>query len=122
MDADTNTRDNLVRELDRVAFVDKNNISDQPLLANGVFTGQWSYVAHYNTVKILLSSDTTGTLYVEHAYSKDAPLYIDTVPFTGMVVPNISKLYSQWYRLVYINGGTNQTTMTISAIVCVYER
>lgn len=123
-----NRNDKLLKRLGKVAFIDNSNSTTTPLAANGVFTGEWTHALHYNTVKVAIKSDQTGTLVFQQSTQRNddvenlmqnANLIVYAAPGTGSLAS--SKLYLPWFRIIYTNDAVAQTYLTISAIPKAFE-
>lgn len=88
----------------------KNNMTDIPLGASGIWSGDYENVLDYAEVSFMVTSDTSGTLFVDMSIDKT---HIDQT-ITYPVVSNKTEIHSfavisKYVRLRFINGSTSQT-------------
>lgn len=98
--------------------VDSSNSTTTPLSAAGVFTGTGVDVLDYSAITILVGSDVAGSLKVQ--YSSDNSTWMDGETYTidaGAEKFFTPPVQSAYYRLVYTNGGSDQTTFFIHAVL-----
>jgi len=98
--------------------IDPDNTTTTPLLANDTFTGTGVNVLAYPGIGILVGSDKAGTLLIQ--YSPDGSDWHDGESYD--VLAGAEKFFSPprqsaWYRVVYTNGGDDQTTFFIHPIL-----
>ena len=103
------------------SIVDDNNSTIAPLLADEVFTGTATEVLHYASIALLIHADVAsaeGGLVVQ--FSSDASDWHDGEAYT--IPANSTKFFTppvqaRYYRVVYTNGGTDQSEFHIHVIL-----
>lgn len=106
--------------------VDAGNSSTSTLTSGSTFTGTGKSTLGFTSVEVLVYSDqSSATGGVQIQFSSDNTNYDDASTFTftaGNSAPNAGQVYiipvrAQYYRVVYINGGTGQTAFRLSSIL-----
>lgn len=106
--------------------VDSGNSSTSTLTANSTFTGTGVSTLGYTFVQVYVFSDQSSAangLKIE--FSSDNTNWNDSSLFTftaGSAAPNDGQIFGapargQYVRLVYTNGGTNQTTFRLQTLL-----
>jgi hypothetical protein len=104
--------------------VDSGNSSTATLIANSTFTGTGLSTLGYSFIQLYVFSDQSSAANgVKIEFSSDNTNWNDssTSTFTaGGTAPNDGQIFgaparAQYYRIVYTNGGTNQTTFRLQA-------
>ena len=106
--------------------VDTGNSSTSTLTANSTFTGTWVEVLEFAhiTVQVRASHDSaTDGLSIQ--WSSDGSNIDDTDTFK--VVANTGKIFTfgpqaRYMRIVYTNGGTNQTSFRLQTILKLHSQ
>lgn len=119
--------------MEQEAAIDVGNSTTTPLEAGATYTGTWGKTARYGpvaagafshdksfgsvTVTVFASHDSAANgLAVEQSpdgINADVADYLDVK--AGQAQTFIVNLVSQYYRLVYVNGGSNQDTFRLQA-------
>lgn len=100
-------------------FRDDNNSTRTALSADATFTGEWTYVAHHNSVMAACKADVAGTLYMEFG-STGSGSAESTLTYTipaGINQVHRLTVTRPWFRLRYTNGSTGQSTFDLQAMV-----
>jgi hypothetical protein len=98
--------------------VDSGNSTDTPLLADAVYTGTACNVLAYAGLTILVGSNVAGTLLVQ--YGPDGSDWHDGESYDILAGANkffTPPVQSAYYRIVYTNGDTDQTTFFIHSVL-----
>jgi hypothetical protein len=101
--------------------VDANNSTTTPLLANGVFTGTKTPILPYGVIQVMINSDQkSATNGLSFQFSSDGVNWEDN-EVTTFVDTTIGQGYAlaakgSYFRVVYTNGGTNQTYFRLQTI------
>jgi hypothetical protein len=103
-------------------IVDVANSSTAPLLANGVFTGPSTNVLSYAQVAVSIISDQeSATDGLQIQFSSDGVNWDHLHSATYTPHPSAALLqaqpHSKFYRIVYTNGGVNQTFFRLQSIL-----
>lgn len=93
------------------------NSTTTPLASGATFTGPWIDVQHFTTITTATLADVAGTLYMEFANTgnqanADSSLRYDIAGNTNEV--HALKRTRRYFRVRYVNNGTDQTTFEIS--------
>ena len=100
---------------------DANNTTTTPLAANAVFTGAATSVSNYASVEIGIYSDqssATNGLQVEWSPDGTNWDYVSAVSYTGGAGLSIPfPVQSNYFRLIYTNGGTLQTSFRLYVLL-----
>lgn len=103
-------------------LVDTGNSTTTPLTANATFTGTGRSTLNYSYIQLYLFSDQSSAANgIAIEFSSDNTNWNDASLFTftsGGIAPNTGQTYgapvrAQFYRIVYTNGGTNQTAFRL---------
>ncbi|HEX9060849.1 MAG TPA: hypothetical protein VF941_11775 [Clostridia bacterium] len=106
--------------------VDAGNSSTSTLTSGSTFTGTGKSTLGFTSIEVLVYSDqSSATGGVQIQFSSNNTNYDDASTFTftaGNAAPNAGQVYiipvrAQYYRVVYINGGTGQTAFRLSSIL-----
>jgi hypothetical protein len=110
------------RGLDTVSndgFISTANSSETVISGTESFTGTAEDVSRYSTISVFVDSDQNGTLKMQLSSdgtnwdrSKNVP--VDQAISTGSV--HTLEVVSQYFRIVYVNGGTDQTHFRLQTI------
>lgn len=105
--------------------IDTNNSSTTPLGSNGVFTGTGVDVTNYASISVYVTTDqssTTNGLQLQFSTDDtnwdlilDRPITI-TIPGTSNAFNFTSQVRGQYFRVVYNNSTTAQTTFRLQTI------
>lgn len=98
---------------------DTNNSTATPLLASGTFTGTGTFTAGYNTIILYIKSDVGSAAGgIEIHFSNDnvtyEMVYQDTYFSTGVYI-KVYTIIKRYYKVIYTNGSSNQTSFEISS-------
>jgi hypothetical protein len=102
--------------------VDSGNSSTTPLVANDTFTGAFTDILQYRSIQILIRSDQdSASGGVKFQWSSDG-ISVDLEEDLSYVGGAIGRGYNQsprgrFFRIVYTNGGTNQTVFRLQSIL-----
>ena len=103
------------------SIVDTNNTTTDSLLADEVFTGEATEILHFATIALLVYSDVaSATEGMAIQFSSDGSdwhvgeAYSILAGATKFFTPPTQSMY---YRIVYTNGGTDQTDFHIHAVL-----
>lgn len=93
------------------------NISSTPLNSAETFTGRWEDVSRFGQVTFSAKSDVSGTLYAD--FSSDASTAHSTLTYD--IAAGINEVHRltvtrSFFRLRYVNNGTNQSTFSLDCI------
>jgi hypothetical protein len=105
--------------------VDANNSTTTTLLANATYTGTSTSILNYSSVALMVYANVaSATNGVQIQFSEDNTNWDDSssFSFTPGTAPNQGQAYksparAQYYRVVYINGSTNQTTFRLQTVL-----
>jgi len=100
------------------ALVDTGNSTSTPLLAGGVFTGTANNILAWPSFTIMVVSDRAGTLQVQ--WGDDGTNWRITISQAiAASTPEhiVLQRRAKFYRVVYTNGGVNQTNFILQAIL-----
>jgi len=105
--------------------VDANNSTTTTLLANATYTGTSSSILNYSSIALMVYADVAAAANgVQIQFSEDNTNWDDSssFSFTPGTAPNQGQAYksparAQYYRVVYINGSTNQTTFRLQTLL-----
>lgn len=108
---------------DQSGVADPNNSSTTPLAGGGVFTGTFTEVLNFSEVQIQVQSNApagSAVLGFQIQNSQDGitalpPASSYTVGAAGAAVSITFKPVSRYYRVVYTNGATLQSTFRLQA-------
>lgn len=108
-----------------LGVVDSNNSTTTTLLANATYTGTSTSVLPYSSVSVILYSNVaSATQGLAIEFSMDGTNWDDssTFSFTPGTGVNQGQTYksparSQYYRIQYTNGATNQTTFRLQTVL-----
>lgn len=95
---------------------DSNNSTETPLLASDVFTGTATDTFGYKYYVATVHSDVVGTLKVQ--YSPNGTDWHDGEEYSvpaNVFKPYTPPIWDRYIRLIYTNGGTDQTTFHLHA-------
>jgi len=100
-----------------IGSVDSLNSSNTLLNANQTFTGSAVDVSSYPSCIVSCYASHAGTLYVE--FSTNGTNWDSSIVFN--IEANNNEVHrvsvsKQYYRIRYVNGGTNQTTFRLQSI------
>ena len=101
--------------------VDANNSTTTPLLADATFTGTATEILHFAAITILIHTDVVSAdngLVIQ--FSPDGTDWHDGEAYT--IPANSTKFFTppvqgRYYRVVYTNGGSDQTTLHIHTVL-----
>jgi hypothetical protein len=102
-------------------LADAGNSSDTPLLAGASFTGAAIDIKDYAAINVAVFSDVNAaTNGLRMEFSPDGVNWDHTHTFN--VIGNIGVSYAQaaelrYFRIVYVNGGTDQTVFRLTTIL-----
>lgn len=103
------------------SFIDENNSSTTPLLADAVFQGEATDVLHHSTIAVLVNTDADSAddgLVIEFSMNgtewHTGEMYTIFADTTKWFTPPTQAKY---YRITYTNGGTDQTVFHLHAVV-----
>jgi hypothetical protein len=97
------------------------NSTNTPLAANGVFTGAAVFVQDFAAIGVFAFANVgSATDGLKLQWSVDGVVWTETLAFT--LLPSIAGSYTvgpraAYFRLVFTNGGTAQTTLSIQTIL-----
>ncbi len=102
--------------------VDSGNSSASTLLADAVFTGTGIDILSHDIVTITLdASHDSATDGISFQFSTDNSNWDDVYPFTYTAADGARRFQfpvtAQYFRVVYTNGGTNQTHFRMQTIL-----
>lgn len=102
-------------------IIDPNNSTTTPLGISATYTGTSSDVSQYSTVTVTLdSSHDSAVDGMTFEFSTDDTNWDDVYVFTYTAVNGARRFQfpvtAQYFRIVYINGGTEQTTFRVQTI------
>ena len=106
--------------------VDPNNSTTTPLAANGVFTGTGTSALNAAAIEVIMYSNVASAASgVTVQFSMDNTNWDDSATYTftpGSVGPNqgqafITSARAEYYRVVYTNGSTLQTTFRLESVL-----
>lgn len=94
------------------------NSTITPLGAGGVFTGAWEDLNDYNGIRVTLFANVQGTFTIQ--FSHDALTVLEpedtyTVTAGNHKTSTFGKA-ARYFRVVYTNGGSAQTTFIVTTI------
>ncbi len=106
--------------------VSSDNSTGSPLLADAVFTGEWELITNFGVIVLSVTSNVASAvdgLEVQFSSNATAGGILSDDNFT--VAAGAKKTFSfqaaaKYYRVVYTNGGTNQTSFSLQAILKPY--
>lgn len=106
------------------SYVSSDNSTDVPLAGGATYTGTWEDVAGFSTISLsVFSSHVSASQGLQYQTSSDGVNVDDgdvfTIPATAA---GSAKVYSfgisaRYFRVVYTNGATPQTTFRLQTIV-----
>jgi len=97
------------------------NSTSTPLAANAVFTGTPVFVQDFAAIGVFVFANVGSAVDgIKLQWSVDGVLWTETLAFT--LLPSIAGSYTvgpraAWFRLVFTNGGTAQTTLQIQTLL-----
>lgn len=104
-----------------------SNSTQSVLNASAVYKGTWENVVNYSSVVCNSKSDVDGTLYIEFIYKDkgQVPAPEDTADksFSSLITGSEAEktvshnISHNWFRARYVNGGSNQSSFTLSSII-----
>ena len=106
--------------------VDPNNSTTTPLAANGVFTGTGTSCLNAAAIEVIMYSNVASAASgLSVQFSSDNINWDDSATYTftpGSVGPNqgqtfITSARAEYYRVVYTNGSTLQTTFRLESVL-----
>jgi hypothetical protein len=103
------------------SVADAGNSTDTPLAANGTFTGAAVFVQDYAAIGVHAFANVgSATDGLKMQWSTDGVLWSETLAFT--LLPSLPGSYTvgpraAYFRVVFTNGGTAQTTFHIQTIL-----
>jgi len=108
-----------------LGVVDSNNSTTTTLLANATYTGTSTSVLPYSSISVILYSNVaSATQGLAIEFSMDGTNWDDssTFSFTPGTGVNQGQTFksparSQYYRIQYTNGATNQTTFRLQTVL-----
>ena len=100
-------------------FVSTVNSTSSILTATSVFTGTSEDVSHYATITVFVDSDQDGSLAMQFSidgtnWDRAKTVAVDQTIGTGSV--HTLEVVSQYFRIVYTNGSTNQTHFRLQSL------
>jgi len=107
-----------VREWSKVSTL---NSTMETLDAGEVFTGEWEEILQYSVLLVGVKSDVTSAIDgLSIQFSPDGSNYVNSDEYT--IPANSGKTFSfqpcgRYFRVVYTNGGTEQTSFSIESIL-----
>ena len=91
------------------------SLTKTPILALAVYTSETLKVEQYNHVRVLLSSDQSGSLVISQSDDNVTFVVTSTTALTGGTPAKIDEVcYANYLKAVYTNGAVNQTTFYLS--------
>lgn len=98
---------------------EKNSSFGSPLAAAATWTGQWEYVALWDSVSFAIKTDASCTLYAD--FTSDPSFANTDSTLTYNIAANINEVHRltitrPFFRLRVVNNGTEQTYLSISTI------
>jgi tetrahydromethanopterin S-methyltransferase subunit B len=106
-------------------FLDAGNSSTTPLLANATFTGSAIEIKDYSAINVAAFSDvSSATDGLKMQFSPDGINWDHQHTFS--VTGNVGVSYAQaaelrYFRIVYVNGASNQTVFRLTVILKVTD-
>lgn len=104
-----------VRETGRA---DDNNSTNTPLAASATYTGTATDVSAYSAITVLVSADVVGSIVVQFSQDAsdwhDGETYLIPAGGTKFFTPPVQ---AKFFRIVYNNGGTDQTDFHIHTML-----
>jgi hypothetical protein len=108
--------------------IDANNSSTATLTSGSTFTGTGTSVLPYAAVLVLIDSDQgSATNGATIQFSADNVNWVDASTFTYIVGAGINEgqifgaiARAQFFRVVYTNGGVNQTRFQLQTVLMPY--
>jgi hypothetical protein len=103
------------------SVTDTGNSTSTPLGANAVFTGAAVFVRDYASIGVFAFANVgSATDGLKLQWSVDGVVWSETLAFT--LLPSLAGSYTvgpraAYFRVVYTNGGTAQTTLQIQTIL-----
>jgi hypothetical protein len=101
-----------------VISADGVNSSVTALDSAAVFTGKAEEIIYESAITVMIKSNVSGTGLAQ--YSKDGANWDLKIPFTYTSTDTVTKFifgsYSRWFRIVYTNGATDQTSFRMQTI------
>jgi hypothetical protein len=96
------------------------NTTETPLSADATWTGAWEDCSSYDSIAFAVKADVTGTLCAQFT-SKPEDDTIDS-SLDYKISANINEVYRltitrQFFRLVYTNDSTEQTSMSLDCML-----
>jgi len=99
-------------------LADTNNSTTTPLSAAEVFTGTGTDILAYSAITVLVEADVAGTLAIQFSSNNtdwhDGEEYDIPASTAKFFTPPVQ---AQYYRIVYTNGGSDQTTFHLHSIL-----
>ena len=107
-----------VQPVKAVASVDANNSTTSVLSGNAVFTGSATQMVAYAGVCINCFANVSGTLSIQWSTNGTDWDIVENAAITGGTAESFNiNTHAEYFRIVYTNGGSAQTTFRLETIL-----
>lgn len=101
-----------------------DNSTETPLSAGATFTGVAAEVSQYSIITVVVDSDQDGTLKMQFStdgvnWDRSKNIVIDQTIGSGS--PHTLEVISKYFRVVLVNGSSNQTHLRLQTLFHVYK-